>query len=70
MDKAQLRALWGSANCVVLVLNQRDYGALAPMLKPGPIAIACEGKKLAVYNRPASGPVSEFDCQAGSNRGN
>jgi len=70
MDKAQLQALWGSANCVVLVLNQSDYDALASMLKPAPTMIACEGKKLAVYNRPALGSASEFDCRAGSNRGN
>ena len=70
MDKSQLQALWGSANCVVLVVNQHDYGALASTLKPRPIMIACEGKKLAVYNRPALGSASEFDCGAGSNRGN
>ncbi len=69
MDKAQLQALWGSANCVVLVVNQRDYEALAFILKPAPIMIACEGKKLAVYNRPVLGSASEFDCGAGSNRG-
>ncbi len=62
LDKAELPGLWGSSTCVVLVVNQQDSDTLTAMLKPEPALIACEGKKLALYNRPAHGPPVAFDC--------
>ncbi len=63
MDKAELQALWGGPGCVVLVTNHCDYDALAQILMPPPAIIACEGKKLALYNHPALGAAKEYDCQ-------
>ena len=63
MDKAELPGLWGGSSCVVLVANRRDYDALAQMLRPAPAIIACEGKKLALYNRPAQGAAAQYDCR-------
>ncbi len=63
MDKAELLGLWGGSSCVVLVADHRDYDALAQVLRPAPAIIACEGKKLALYNRPAQGAVAQYDCR-------
>jgi len=63
MDKAELLGLWGGSSCVVLVADHRDYDALARILRPAPAIIACEGKKLALYNRPAQGAAAQYDCR-------
>ncbi|MFI5352720.1 MAG: phospholipid carrier-dependent glycosyltransferase [Candidatus Binatales bacterium] len=63
MDKADLPGVWSGSSCVVLVANRRDYDALAQMLKPAPAIIACEGKKVALYNRPAPGAAAQYDCR-------
>jgi 4-amino-4-deoxy-L-arabinose transferase-like glycosyltransferase len=63
MDKADLPGVWSGSSCVVLVANRRDYDALAQILRPPPAIIACEGKKLALYNRPAQGAAANYDCR-------
>jgi 4-amino-4-deoxy-L-arabinose transferase-like glycosyltransferase len=61
-DKA-LAKLWGSGACVVLVANRRDLGTLAAILTPKWTVVGCEGKKLALYNRPAAHPPSGCGSQ-------
>lgn len=48
-DRA-LRELWGSGNCMVVVVNRKDLPGLET-LNPAPVIIGCEGKKLALSNR-------------------
>ncbi len=62
LDKAELPALWGSAVCVVLVANGSDAATLAQLLNPQPSLIACEGKKVALSNRPPGFAPMSFDC--------
>jgi 4-amino-4-deoxy-L-arabinose transferase-like glycosyltransferase len=62
MTKDALAALWGSAACVVMIANSRDYDELAVSLKPEPSVIACEGKKVALSNQPGRGTTPAFDC--------
>ncbi len=50
----QLKQIWGGEQCTVLVVNRSDLPSLTKMLSPMPTVIGCEGKKLAVYNRPAA----------------
>ena len=63
MDKAELAGLWRGSSCVVVVADHRDYDALAEILRPSPAIIACEGKKVALYNRPAQGAAAQYDCR-------
>jgi hypothetical protein len=56
---AKFRDLWRSGVCVVLIVNRKDYPALAPTLVPTPTIVGCEGKKLAIANRPATTPAPE-----------
>lgn len=63
LDQEALATLWGSSTCVVMVLNREDSVALIPALKPEPALIACEGKKIALFNRPAKGPAMDYDCR-------
>jgi Aminoarabinose transferase C-terminal domain len=51
----KFRALWSSPGCVVLIANRKDLPALMTSLSPVPEVLACEGKKLALSNRPGSG---------------
>jgi 4-amino-4-deoxy-L-arabinose transferase-like glycosyltransferase len=51
---AQLRKSWAGNRCVVLIANRSDVAALAALLSPAPTVIGCEGKKLALYNRPSA----------------
>lgn len=48
----QLRKTWAGDHCVVLVVNGLNLPTLAKLLSPTPTQIGCEGKKVAVYNRP------------------
>ncbi len=50
---ARLNEMW-SSRCFVLVVNRKDLAAVLKTLPPNPKAtvIACEGKKLALYNGP------------------
>jgi 4-amino-4-deoxy-L-arabinose transferase-like glycosyltransferase len=47
----QLKKIWASDHCAVLIANSLDLPALAHLLFPGPTLIGCEGKKAALYNR-------------------
>ena len=48
---AELRTIWGSHSCVVLIVNRKDIPGVAKSLDPPPSIIGCEGKKIALYNR-------------------
>jgi 4-amino-4-deoxy-L-arabinose transferase-like glycosyltransferase len=63
MDKAGLSAMWSSPGCVVLIVDRRDLDAMTAMLNPEPAVIACEGKKLAICNRPPHSPPVAFGCR-------
>jgi 4-amino-4-deoxy-L-arabinose transferase-like glycosyltransferase len=57
---SQLKRAWAGDNCIVLVANRSDLLTLANLLFPAPTLIGCEGKKLALYNRPlATGVQNE-----------
>ena len=59
---ARLRQVWSSGACMILIVNDRDRNALADRLKPAPIVIGCEGKKLALYNGALAPPPGAADC--------
>ncbi|HKV56139.1 MAG TPA: glycosyltransferase family 39 protein [Candidatus Binataceae bacterium] len=46
---AQLREIWGSTLCVILIANRQDVPTLAKSLVPVPKPIGKEGKKVALY---------------------
>jgi 4-amino-4-deoxy-L-arabinose transferase-like glycosyltransferase len=56
----QLKRKWAGPDCTVLVVNRSDAPTLAKLLSPAPTLIGCEGKKLALYNRPLAPMLS--DC--------
>jgi len=58
-----LAALWGSSSCVVLIANQKDRGRISRILGLEPVVIACEGQKLALFNRPVDRPPQSYDCR-------
>jgi 4-amino-4-deoxy-L-arabinose transferase-like glycosyltransferase len=58
-DRA-LRELWGSGNCMVVVVNRKDLPGLET-LSPAPVIIGCEGKKLALSNRAEA--AAAMDCR-------
>jgi 4-amino-4-deoxy-L-arabinose transferase-like glycosyltransferase len=51
----KFHALWSSPGCVVLIANRKDLPTLMTSLSPVPQVLACEGKKLALSNRPGGG---------------
>ena len=59
---ARLRQIWSSGACMVLVVNARDIKGLEDSLKPAPVVIGCEGKKLALYNGALAPPPSAAAC--------
>ena len=59
---ARLRQVWSSGACMILIVNDRDRNALADRLKPAPVVIGCEGKKLALYNGALAPPPGAADC--------
>jgi 4-amino-4-deoxy-L-arabinose transferase-like glycosyltransferase len=59
---ARLRQVWSSGGCMILIVNDRDLNALADRLKPAPVVIGCEGKKLALYNGALAPPPGAADC--------
>ena len=61
-SEARLRQVWSSGACMVLIANDRDRKALADSLKPAPVVIGCEGKKLALYNGALAPPPGAADC--------
>lgn len=60
---ARLKEVWSQSRCVVLVVNEKDLAALLKTLPPDPKArvIACEGKKLALFNGSSSRSSPESD---------
>ncbi|HEY6420205.1 MAG TPA: phospholipid carrier-dependent glycosyltransferase [Candidatus Binataceae bacterium] len=60
--ESRLREVWGSGACMVLIVNQRDLPPLMSTLTPAPVAIGCEGKKVAVYNGAAAPGAHPPDC--------
>ena len=44
-----MRKLWNSGACFLVVANRKDLPMLAG-LDPAPIVVACEGKKVAIFN--------------------
>ncbi len=58
----RLLDVWAGPRCFVLVADRKDLPALAGTLTPAPSVIACEGKKVALYNRPDPAPAP--DCVA------
>jgi len=59
---ARLRQVWSSGACMILIVNDRDRNALADSLKPAPVVIGCEGKKLALYNGAVAPPPGAANC--------
>jgi 4-amino-4-deoxy-L-arabinose transferase-like glycosyltransferase len=53
---------WSSGACMILIVNDRDRNALADRLKPAPVVLGCEGKKLALYNGALAAPRGAADC--------
>jgi 4-amino-4-deoxy-L-arabinose transferase-like glycosyltransferase len=56
---AGLQRIWSSSECFVLVANRKDLGALKT-LTPAPVIVACEGKKIALFNGQDAHPA--VDC--------
>jgi 4-amino-4-deoxy-L-arabinose transferase-like glycosyltransferase len=60
---AQLKTAWAAGQCAVLVANRIDLATLVNQLSPAPTLIGCEGKKLALYNRPfEAAPQMAEEC--------
>jgi 4-amino-4-deoxy-L-arabinose transferase-like glycosyltransferase len=58
---ADLRRLWSSHQCFMLIANRKDLPALEN-LTPAPVIVGCEGKKLALFN--GAGAAPNVDCIA------
>lgn len=58
----ELKRIWASGACMVLIANRRDLPHLFSKLDPVPKIVACEGKKFALVNDPTSTP--DAGCQA------
>jgi 4-amino-4-deoxy-L-arabinose transferase-like glycosyltransferase len=56
---ADLRRMWSSQQCFMLIANRKDSPALEN-LTPAPVIVGCEGKKLALFNGPNAAP--NVDC--------
>ena len=61
-SETRLRQAWSSGSCMILIANERDLKGLQDSLKPAPVIIGCEGKKLALYNRAIAPPPAAADC--------
>ncbi len=61
-SETRLREAWSSGSCMILIANERDLTGLQDSLKPAPVIIGCEGKKLALYNRAIAPPPAAADC--------
>jgi hypothetical protein len=65
----QLGKIWASGQCTVLVANRLDLPTLFKLLSPMPRLVGCEGKKVALYNRPLDrSPQSAAGCGSGEVR--
>ncbi|HTW89451.1 MAG TPA: phospholipid carrier-dependent glycosyltransferase [Candidatus Binataceae bacterium] len=58
---ASLERLWKSRACVVAIVNFHDLHEVATALRPVAY-LGCEGKKVALYNRPTASRTQGFDC--------
>ena len=58
----RLRQVWSSGACMILIANERDLQGLQDSLKPAPVILGCEGKKLALYNGALAPPPAAADC--------
>jgi hypothetical protein len=59
----QLRDRWSGQECVILIANRVDLPKLEDLLTPRAMPLACEGKKVALANRPLSRvPGNALDC--------
>jgi len=56
-----MRGLWSSGQCFALIVNRKDLGVLKTLV-PAPVAVACEGKKVALINR--SDARADATCEA------
>jgi len=65
---ARLSQIWGSGACMILIANARDIPALNGLLKPVPVVLGCEGKKLALYNGALAPPPAASSCLDRSGR--
>jgi 4-amino-4-deoxy-L-arabinose transferase-like glycosyltransferase len=61
-SETRLRQAWSSGSCMILIANERDLTGLQDSLKPAPVIIGCQGKKLALYNRAIAPPPAAADC--------
>jgi len=61
-SETRLREVWSSGACMVLISNERDLQTLQDSLKPAPVIIGCEGKKLALYNGNLAPPPNASGC--------
>jgi len=59
----ELDRIWSTSRCAVVIVNLRDLHKVVAALQPPPSIIACEGKKVALYNRPVEQAPAMFDCQ-------
>jgi hypothetical protein len=48
---AELAQLWRGPGCAILIVNRDDLPHLRALLGSAAAIVACEGKKLALYNR-------------------
>ena len=48
----RLAQVWRARSCVIVIANRADVPHLRNLLMPAPSIIGCEGKKIALFNRP------------------
>ena len=57
-----LHKLWSSSRCFALITNRKDLRALES-LSPPPVIVGCEGRKVALLNRPEAHPKGACTSQ-------
>ncbi len=61
---AELAQLWRAPGCAMLIANRADLVHLRAALDPlATTVIGCEGKKVALYNRPIALPFQARGCE-------
>jgi 4-amino-4-deoxy-L-arabinose transferase-like glycosyltransferase len=61
---AELTQLWRGPGCAILIVNRDDLPHLRALLGATGAIVGCEGKKLALYNRAVTPPISARPCTA------
>jgi hypothetical protein len=61
-DLRHLEQIWSTSPCAVVIVNFHDLDRVAGALDPKPSILGCEGKKVALYNKPVSGAPAMYDC--------